>query len=292
MTHAFLPMPDRERAAFAQHYLAYLRRRDGLPDLGERTLSRREEAHSRARRGTVGPRAVRIDPSAFSRNLGRREPEPGLDRATIWALAVAKGNRAERMGVEHKLARQGFEPAGVDDPLTYVELQEVYHTRLLLHVLSLAGLDCEVGPPASAITRAGVKLIGELPRSMLEVLALAFEAVGVVAFRALRDEAREIFADEPELGARIDACFAELLVDEVGHVHFLRSRMGPLRLGASRALLPFAKRALFDDNREMKRILTRRGALDRIAYFDPDEAVRGDADRLPDIALRAGEDGA
>ncbi len=279
--HPFAPMNARERASFADRYMRYLRERDGVPCLSTRTLSRREAMARGAGRGPVQRDGTpRIDPAVFARNLLRCEPEPGLDAATIWALAVAKGNRAERYGVEHKLAARGFEAAGIDDILTYVEIQECYHTRLLLQVLELVGLTCDVGQPVGALTRAGVRLFAHLPRAWLDVLALAFEVVGIAAFRAMRDEARELYAAHPAAG-QIDALFAQLLVDEVGHVHFLRSRMGPRSLFAARALLPFAKRALFDDNHEIRTLLERRGALGGLERMDVDEVVEHEPDRLP-----------
>ncbi|HZO15903.1 MAG TPA: hypothetical protein VFB62_21670, partial [Polyangiaceae bacterium] len=217
-----------------------------------------------------------IDASAFARNLLRCAPEPGLDAPTLWALGVAKGNRAERYGVEHKLETCGFEKA--DAVMTYVELQECYHTRLLLQVLELVGLRCHVGDPVGAVTRAGVRLIAHLPRCLRDVLALAFEVVGIGGFCALRDEARVLFAREPQLGA-IDALFTQILVDEVGHVHFLRSCMGPGRLMAARRVLTFAKSAMFDDNREVASLLERHGYHD-LEHIDLDRIVADAPERL------------
>lgn len=281
---AFATMPGKERALFASHYMSYLRERDGVPCLLTRTLSRREAFFRRmdAERTRAVP-APRIDRTVFVRNLRRKAPEPGLDAAMIWALAVAKGNRAERYGVEHKLERRGFEPGGAADALTYVEIQECYHTRLLLRVLSMVGLDCDVGAPVGALTRAGVRLFGQLPRTAIDVLALAFEVVGIAAFRAMREEARELFAEHPH-GGHIDALFAQLLVDEVGHVHFLRSRLGAGGLAMARAALPFAKAALFDDNHEARMLLERRGALWGIEDIDVDGVVAGEPERLPPLA--------
>lgn len=284
LLHPFLPMSDREREAFPDHYMSWLRARDGMPCLSTRTLSRREDLSASSGKRPVHDKAPpRIDPEVFSRNLARCEPEPGLDRATIWALAVAKGNRAERYGVEHKLAVRGFEPGGADDILTYVELQEVYHTRLLLQVLALVGLHCEVGAPVGAVTRKGIRFMASLPRYWLDVLALPFEVVGITAFSALREEARELFADHPEI-ERIDAFFAQILVDEVGHVHYLRSRLGTVRLAMSSALLPFAKTALFDDNHEVKTLLERRGTFTDLGRTDVDAVVMDAPDRLPPLA--------
>lgn len=283
MTHGFQPMTEHERASFAAHYMRYLRARDGTPCLETRTLSRREALFERAPTSGQERLDARIDPAVFARNLLRCAPEPGLDARTLWALAVAKGNRAERYGVEYKLSERGFAAAGADDILTYVELQECYHTRLLLQVLAIVGLECDVGAPVGAVTRAGVRLFAQLPRALLDVLALAFEVVGIVAFRAMRDEARELFAGQPQL-ERIDALFAQLLVDEVGHVHFLRSRLGPGRLALARALVPFAKLALFDDNDEIRDLIERRGAFPELATLDLDEVVASDPERLPAMA--------
>ena len=287
MNDLFSPMPRAERETFPSRYLGYLRRRDGVPCLETRTLSRREAMF---RSLTAAP--VRcagrplIDPEVFHRNLARCAPEPGLDAATLWALAVAKGNRAERYGVEHKLERRGFEPAGVDDPLTYVEIQECYHSRVFVRVLAVVGLDCEVSPPVGWLTRAGVRLFSQLPRPALDVLALAFELVGVVAFHALREQARVVLAAHPAARARVDALLGQVLVDEVGHVHFLRSRLGARRLGLARALLPFARRSLFDDNDEIRMLLEERGALSGLAGVDVDALVAEDADSFAAHAAR------
>lgn len=285
MIDVFMPMSSSERTAFPAHYMSYLRRRDGMPCLATRTFEVREVLFRKMAESPVR-RAGRpvVDPAVFQRNLARCAPEPGLDAATLWALAVAKGNRAERYGVEYKLGRRGFESDGVDDLLTYVEIQECYHTRLLLRILEVIGLECDVGEPIGALTRAGVRLFAQLPRAVLDVLALAFEVVGIVAFHAMRDEARVLFADQPEPLARIDALFAQLLVDEVGHVHFLRSRLGAHRLGIARAALSLAKRSLFNDNHEIRMLLERRGALSDLARIDVDAIVAADPERLPALA--------
>lgn len=285
MSDLFSPMSRPEREAFASRYLAYLKQREGVPSFERRTLSRREEtARALAARPVRWRGPLPVDPLVFHRNLARCEPEPGLDAATLWALAVAKGNRAERLGVEHKLRVRGFEPGGAEDPLTYVELQECDHTRLLLRVLEVIGLEAEIGEPVGRLTSAGVRLLGSLPRGPLDVLALPFEVVGVSAFHALRMEARALFTDQPEALARIDAHFAQILVDEVGHVHYLRSRLSPAALALSRALLPFAKRALFNDNHEIRMLLERRGALRDLSSVDVDALVADEPERLSALA--------
>jgi hypothetical protein len=53
--------------------------------------------------------------------------------------------------------------------------------------------------------------------------------------------------------------------------------------------VPFARRALFDDNREIRMLLERRGALGAIERMDLDEVVAGDPDRLPALGASLGE---
>ena len=279
MSQAFAPMADRERELFQAHYLRYLRERDGQPCLRDRTFSRREQLFSKVEAMKTPSIRSLIDPEVFARNLARCEPEEGLHDATLWALAVAKGNRAESLGVETKLKARGFEKAGEEDPLTYVEIQEIYHTRQLLHVLRLVGVPCEIGLPVGSFTRAGIRFMSRSPRRVLEVLALGFEVVGAFAFSLLRSEARRLFPDHPHI-EMIDKLFAQILVDEVGHIEFLRSRMGRKRLALSRAMLPFAKQALFDDNHEMRMLFERRGGLPDVERKDVYSLVADEPDRL------------
>ena len=63
-------------------------------------------------------------------------------------------------------------------------------------------------------------------------------------------------------------------------MHFLRSRLGPRRLWAARALFPFARQALFDDNEEVRLLLERRGMLHRLQSVDPDALVADTPGRL------------
>ena len=184
----------------------------------------------------------------------QRKPEAGLDRRMLWALSVAKANRAERFGIDFKLRFKGFEKAGADDPYTFVELQELYHTKIFISVLKTIGIEADILPP-SGFTRMVVMGAGGLPHAMSDVIALAAEIAGVAAFRLLREEAGKLF--DGEVRARIEMLFSQILKDEVGHVRFLRSRLGPVRLAIARALLPLVTRGMLDDLPELIELLGR-----------------------------------
>src|SRR5262249_35737036 len=152
----------------------------------------------------------------------RFEPEPGLDEATLWALAVAKVNRAEHFGVTRALDHHG--PAGDDDPRVYVELEELYHTRMLRAALRAIGLEMTMAPPRR-VTRFLVDMMASLPPAMRNVPLLVSEIAGVVGFRALLEKARALFGQAPPVAARIEQLLAALVRDEVDHVQYVRSML-------------------------------------------------------------------
>jgi hypothetical protein len=274
----FQPMVPADRAVYERRYVAWLHETDGLPDLQARTLPSRE-ARFRELESRPKPPAL-VDQAVYDRNVRRSRPEPGLDRRTLWALAVAKANRAERYGIELKLWLKGFEPRGADDPYTFVELQELYHTRIFVALLRTVGIDGEILPP-KGLTRLVVTLAGGLPHAISDVVALAAELSGVAAFRLLLETARELFADEPVVLAEIEDLFRQILVEEVGHVRFLRSRLGPLRLRIAAALLPLVTRGMIDDMPELVALLGRDRYLAEVMRCDVTGAVADYEGRMP-----------
>jgi hypothetical protein len=284
MPDVFRSMDSSARTAWAPHYLAYLREREGQPDLVGRTLPKREEFFRGVDATPVPLPGPLVAQATFERNVNRRGPEAGLDERTLWALAVAKANRAERYGIEFKLRTKGFEAKGADDPYTFVEIQELYHTRIFISLLKTIGIEADILPP-TGLTRMVVVAAGGLPHPISDVIALAAELAGVAAFRLLLDEARRLFTDEPAVLARIELLFGQILVDEVGHVRFLRSRLGPVRLAIARALLPLVTRGMLDDMPEMLALLGRERYLAAVYAADLDGATAAYPDRVPELAL-------
>ncbi len=192
-------------------YLAFLLARDGEADLLRHTLSRREAFFGRLAREPVRSR-LRVDHATFVRNLARRRPEPGLDDRMLWLLATAKANQAERFGVG---LAELYGKVMVDDPIRLrIALQEHYHTRILADVVATFGLPAHTQPPALG-TRAFVRLIVAAPERWKLPLAGCAES-GVA-----------LFADEPEVAARIRLLYDEILGDEIGHVGFIAAVLGP-----------------------------------------------------------------
>lgn len=279
MSQALTPMSPARRAEFRALYLDHLRRRDGTPDLRARRFDVREKFFAEIDASPVlwqGPPPV--DPAVFARNLDR-PAEPGLDEATLWALATAKVNRAERYGVERKIESVGDAHTDVDDPYTFIEVEETYHTRILEDALKTLGLSMTVADPAPT-TRWLIAGMVHLPERLANVAVLCGEIFGVAAFSLLLEKARTLFADQPAVVARIEALFGQILVDEVGHVHFVRSTLGPTGLALARRLLPVLARATLRDLPELERLFGREVLMERVLAAEVDRAAEGYPDRL------------
>lgn len=214
-------------------YLRFLVERDGEPDLARRTLARRE-AFFAALAAEPLRATVPVDRAAYLRNLNRRRPEDGLDARILWLLATAHANQAERFGVG--LAElYGLVTPESDRVRLHVTLQEMYHTRILGDVLALFDLPMRHRPPGIG-TRAMTHLMVRTPERWHLPLVGAAEMVGCVMFETLRDRGLELFACDTQVAARIRRLFDEILSDELGHVGFIASLLGPLGRATMRGL--------------------------------------------------------
>jgi hypothetical protein len=131
-------------------------------------------------------------------------------------LATAKLNQAERFGVG--LGETDGHNSGDDVPpeRVYMELEEHYHTRLLAYVLDIFGLPFQVVAPPF-VMRQFVKTAVFLPERVSFMFVGAAEMAGCIMFHELRRIGIELFADEPDVAARIERLYSEILTDEVGH---------------------------------------------------------------------------
>jgi len=207
-------------------YRQYLTERDGAADLLRRRLDRREEFFAAIEAHPVRSRRT-VDRDAFLRSMRRRHPEAGLDPELAWLLATAKLNQAERFGVGLGEI-YGRNSSGDRPPeAVYLELEEHYHSRLLAYVLDMFDLPFQVVPPP-LVMRQFVKLSVFLPERPGIPFVGAAEMAGCVMFDELRRAGIAIFSDEPEIAARIESLYSEILTDEIGHVGYCAARCSPV----------------------------------------------------------------
>jgi hypothetical protein len=245
-------------------YRDFLQRRDGEADLLNRRLASREQFFGDLEADPVRS-ARRIDREAFARNLRRRLPEPGLDREMLFLLATAKLNQAERFGVGLGETYGLNSDEDLPPERVYVELEEHYHTRLLAYVLDVFGLKFQVVPPPF-VMRQFVKMGVFLPERLGVLFVGAAEMAGCVMFDELRRVGVELFADEPEVAARIELLYSEILTDEVGHVGYCASRCTPAERAIMRRLYPLFGRLFAHQTAEINLLINPeklRARLDR-----------------------------
>ena len=263
----FRALSPRQREEFRGIYLDYLCERNGSADLTLRTCANREAALSWiASRPVIVEEAHRLDQVTFARNQAMRVPEVGLSMQMLWALCAANINLAEAWGVDYTFQQRDHWDD--EDPYAWVLLEESYHTRLLGDCVRALGLELKILPPC-AVVRTLLKGTLRLPYKWSNMMILASEVIGLVAFKVLRRMADELFAYEADVLARIEAVFDQIITDEIGHVMWLQSTMDPVRLALTRRLIPWVARAYLHDIPVAAMLMGREELLESI-----DEAAR------------------
>ena len=268
MSTLFDPMTADQKQRFRTDYLTHLKGRNGQPSRARHTMARREQMLTELAKAPVrwqGPSL--ISEPAFTRN-NRQELEPGLDPATLWALAVVKINRSEQYGVERGFTGHRDIPEA-EDIEVYIEIEEFYHTRLLAAVLDIVGLPMELQPP-NALTRWVINAMIKLPPAMANVPILISERGASVSFWLLIEKARELFAAQPEVVRRIELLLGEIMVDEVGHLHYIRSRLGRFGLGFAERTLKLVGGRLLKDLPELEQLFGRKYFMNQLLRLDVD----------------------
>lgn len=253
------------RAAYIRSYLEWLRALDGVPDIHTFTSSVRERLFAEIEANPVRcDGAPPVDPARFDRNANAQDAaDAGLDARTLWAVMAARSSRHEQYAVRYLAAIGRYDDADPDHPQTYIDVQEHYHARLLEDLLRTLGLEPRWRPPPS-LSRFMLRQIVRLPPFFSDMSVLCGELVGVAVFSLLREHAARLFGDQPAALARIEHLLDLILIDEVGHVYYLRSRLDQPRLWLSRLMLPIVARVLMSDMPEAERLFGRRELLDRI----------------------------
>jgi hypothetical protein len=262
----FKPLPAAVRRQAAESYLQYLKAREGYLDFATRTLSAREPFFTHLREDPVHAN-IELDRESFHRNHAADRPEAGLSRELLWLLAVAKANRTECYGMEEHIIVNGILDGERADTQAYVDMQEVYHTRILLDVLRCFDLELEIGRPALA-ARIAVQAMIRLPQRMALPLILCAEFVAAVAFRLLLDTGRELFGHLPHLWPRLSSLLQQIMIDEAGHVTYCRARLGALGLTAARTLLPAVGTSLLSEQKEFALLVGESRFQHQLATFD------------------------
>jgi hypothetical protein len=221
-------------------YRDFLAKRDGEADLLNRRLANREQFFHDIESNPVRS-AHPADRDVFLRNLRRRKPEPGLDKKMLFLLATAKLNQAERFGVGLGETYGRNSDENLPPENVYLELEEHYHTRLLAYALDVFDLNFQVVPPPFVL-RQFVKTGVFMPARLGFLFVGAAEMAGCILFDELRRAGVALFRDEPEVSARIELLYTEILTDEIGHVGYCASRCTSAERVVMRRIYPLIGR--------------------------------------------------
>jgi hypothetical protein len=253
----FTALPADRRRRLGEEYLAFVAARDGEPDLKRRTLARREAWFADLTRTVVDAwNGERIDPVRFGEWHRGERPLSEASPLAVWLVMVARANEGEAWGVDYLLDRGGFEGLGKGGtlrPRDFADLEETYHTRILREVVRTFSVDYELREPTKPIQQS-VKFMAHAPEKLSFTLLAAGELMGTVAFLELARRGERLVASQPDIVARVQALFDEILIDEIGHVTYLLGSMGTWQLRLMRQIAhgyqAFLSRGYADANRE------------------------------------------
>lgn len=222
-------------------YLRFLKQRDGTPDRAARTLAVREAWFRNIDENPLEWAGPDMNPS-FHATMASLAPK-GQPPLALWMAIAATANEGEKYSVERILNSR--EPvADPEDPMSYVEIEEIYHTRLLLDAIRTVGVEYTIKKPPMWV-RALASFMIFAPKPLEYLAVFISEVVGTVLFAALAERARTLVDPASPAGARLVSLIEEILVDEVGHVVFARSHLGPVRLWAARQAIRFLAEPMF-----------------------------------------------
>jgi hypothetical protein len=255
--------PERERQL--ERYFEFLRMRDGEPDHARRQLSNREPFFAEIDRTPVMWQGD-VGAATFQAYLEKAPPEQ-TDPRVIWLLAAAKANRAERYAIDIQLEKYDRSASDGNRWTEFIELEEFYHSRILADACLACSLENpKIDPPP--MHRAFIHVVTSLPEVLRMPLVLAGEIFGCVGFQVMYENAH-LFDAQPAVAARLRRLTQEILIDEMGHVAYCRSRVGRFGLFVARRLLPIVSITLLHDMPEFAMLAGGKAALmDRVRNFE------------------------
>jgi hypothetical protein len=251
-----------ERRTQQEGLLRQMMARDGEVWVSGRRLAQREVFLEEIRKPIhwVGPKPSQQE--LVDHLSGRR---PSQDPRILWLATATRGQLGEQAGIDPELDRFDRRNwAGADLGLTYMALEDHYHTLLFEQLLRCCGIEPKLDVPRPyAFWRW---LMNYLPDSVRFAPVLVGETCGATLMIVLA-ETVAVFR-EPELEARLRWITEEIVTDELGHVAYSRARVRPAHMRIARRLVHPAARALVQSIPEAASLA---GGRDRLV----DRMVRG-----------------
>lgn len=224
MTCAFEPMSFEERRRFATRYAAYLSRRHGNLDPSNGQLQYRqcflEEIRARQLRW---PGSNVLEHSPIEQLL-KEGAKKFRNPALWWTLSAVRWS--------HCVASSMPVTGSADDVFPYVTSERQSHVELMQEILG--GLNVPKLPLMSVqrpwLTR------GLFLRSlwMRESISHGVATAKVVVSSFFYDGALRVFSSHPSFAEHTRQVLQEMIIDESGYLHYLRSQLTDAQLSMAR----------------------------------------------------------
>ena len=147
-----------------------------------------------------------------------------------------------------------IERAGAESPDAYINTEELYHSRILQNIASCFGIHADIHSP-SLVQKLLVRSMLKLPQNTTLPIILAGELLATVCFRLLIEKAEQILSPEPEVRDRVVLFLREIMTDELGHMAYCRSKLGPLGIRMAGLLAPVVVSGMLRDLPEVPALL-------------------------------------
>ena len=152
-------------------------------------------------------------------------------------MSLKKMFLGEEYGVEQEIRRfreEGFDT--VPDLLLMIAIEETYHVRYLQMLFEACNAAKSI-KVENRFIKLFTKLIFYFPHTLRYALILCGEVVGAAFFSVIREHVSNVMDSGSEKD-QIHQLISEILNDEISHVAYCRSMLGPIGILLSRLLYP------------------------------------------------------
>ena len=169
------------------------------------------------------------NPDAFYRNYVEMQDDPkSLDRMTLLLTGMYKFARHEWVGIKGAWdsVPDMANSHSIEDKISRVHLAEEFcHVRLFDEMLKTCGLSEVEWVPLGPIKEKIYEQFPKFPGFLMDTPAFVTELMGVSYYCHLDKMIQELFAEEPEVCARLRELLDEITIDEVDERRVIATRV-------------------------------------------------------------------
>jgi len=214
-------------------------------------------------------------PEVFYRNYVHLvDDKNSLDRKTLLMTCIYKFARHEWVGITGAWAATPDMASckELTDKISRYHLAEEFsHTRLFHEMFETCGLHGVEWVPLGPLAQKVYEIFPKLPEAWMSPFAFVTEMMGIIFYRKIDALLVEVFADEPEVCARLRELLNEITVDELAHIGQRRNYLGTLGVKVSKWMTPLLFKLFFHDIPETGLLLDMDKVIQEALDFDYSE---------------------